>query len=651
MGIRSKSVRALDDARDSLFDRGPTASQTIEASKRTGEYVEFGEVLTMQSLYRYAFGLVVCAASCGQILDVDAEYELDPNAGGTAGNENCGDGTTTGTEVCDDGNKVDGDGCDSNCTPTNCGNGIKAGEEECDDGNVANDDECTALCRIAICGDGVVRPSEQCDDGNAVDGDDCDSNCTISGCGNGIKTVGESCDDGNLMNGDGCSSACTTEEACGNGIVDMGEECDDMNLNDGDGCSAACTIEGMCGNGTTDGIENCDDGNILDGDGCDSNCTMTACGNGILTMGEQCDDANLMNGDGCDSNCTPTACGNGIVSAGEQCDDGNVLNGDACDSTCKETICGNGKISAGEQCDDGNQINNDGCSNTCRITPSSCLNLPETCGPQQNEDCCKNNYVQGGTFNRINNSSYPATLNSFRLDRFEVTVGRFRKFVEGYPQNKPVANAGENPLVPASGWSDAWNPNLPADGAALRSALTNCSAYTVWSDAPNGREIMPINCMTWYEAFAFCAWDGGFLPTEAEWNYAAAGGSEQRYYPWGAAAATATYANYNCYGDGSAAQDCKIADILPVGSKSTAGDGLWGHADLAGSMKEWTRDTHTATLMNPCTNCANMTAGADRAVRGGSWGAGSANLANQSREAELATSRSSYIGFRCGRGL
>jgi formylglycine-generating enzyme required for sulfatase activity len=51
-------------------------------------------------------------------------------------------------------------------------------------------------------------------------------------------------------------------------------------------------------------------------------------------------------------------------------------------------------------------------------------------------------------------------------------------------------------------------------------------------DLPNTSIRTGVGPCPWYEAEAFCIWDGGFLPTEAEWNYAAAGGLEQRVYPW-----------------------------------------------------------------------------------------------------------------------
>src|SRR6185503_5212427 len=100
-----------------------------------------------------------------------------------------------------------------------------------------------------------------------------------------------------------------------------------------------------------------------------------------------------------------------------------------------------------------------------------------------------------------------------------------------------------------------------------------------------------MNCVSWFEAFAFCAWDGGRLPTETEWNYAAAGGNEQRVYPWGANI-DLTKASYDCAGDGSGTgtPNCMFSDMLPVGSRSPQGDGKWGQADLAGNVWEWTLD-------------------------------------------------------------
>lgn len=286
---------------------------------------------------------------------------------------------------------------------------------------------------------------------------------------------------------------------------------------------------------------------------------------------------------------------------------------------------------------------------TC-VLPPSCLSLPNTCGAAGNESCCAVGAVVGGTYNRSNDAAAPATVNDFQLDRFEITVGRFRRFVEAYPGSKPMAGAGAHPLIPGSGWDAAWTVNLPGDQAALKTAVKCSSSYQTWTDAAGSNENLPMNCLSWYESFAFCAWDGGRLPTEAEWNYAAAGGAEQRVYPWSNPASSttidATYAVYNCQGDGMAG--CTFADILKVGSKSSKGDGRWGHADLGGSIWEWNLDGFD-TYATPCINCANILNISNRVIRGGNWGVVALGLLSSYRVNDTPDLHSNVIGARCAR--
>ena len=291
-----------------------------------------------------------------------------------------------------------------------------------------------------------------------------------------------------------------------------------------------------------------------------------------------------------------------------------------------------------------------GCVSDVGPTTTSCEGLAATCGPQRTESCCAVQTVVGGQYDRIDEVGdlYPTTVSNFQLDRFEVTVGRFRRFFEGYPLTRPAAGAGAHPLIMNSGWSSEWDGGLPADQEALRAEVKCEENFRTWTDAPGANEDLPMNCVDWLVAFAFCAWDGGRLPTEAEWNYAAAGGNEYRTYPWSDAAPDATFAVYDCAADGSAAADCQISDILAVGARSPKGDNKWGQADLAGGMGEWTMDWNVGYPAQ-CDNCASLEGGDARIARGGDWSHDATLLTTFNRIAYQPMDRQNFLGIRCAR--
>jgi formylglycine-generating enzyme required for sulfatase activity len=243
----------------------------------------------------------------------------------------------------------------------------------------------------------------------------------------------------------------------------------------------------------------------------------------------------------------------------------------------------------------------------------------------------------------------PATVSDFRLDKYQVTVGRFRKFVAAVGSGwRPANGAGANPFVSGSGWNYD-NTGWPDISVNLTANLKCDQLFQTWSDNPGNNENLPINCIDWYEAFAFCAWDGGFLPTEAEWNYAAAGGSAQAAYPWtwqspaSNATIDSTYAVYNC-----PAGCVGKADFGAVGSKSPKGDGRWGQSDLAGNVWEWNLDWY-ASYVNPCSDCANLATASERVVRGGSVSRDETNLRTAYRLSVAPANHDPGVGVRCAR--
>jgi formylglycine-generating enzyme required for sulfatase activity len=296
---------------------------------------------------------------------------------------------------------------------------------------------------------------------------------------------------------------------------------------------------------------------------------------------------------------------------------------------------------------------------------ASCAGLAATCGSAQNDSCCDSPVVPGGSYARSfdladdsasGTTGFPATLSTFRLDKYEVTVGRFRAFVAagmGTQAHPPADKAGAHAAIPGSGWDPNWNADLMATTAELTTALKCDASFQTWTDDPGASEAKPINCVSWYEAAAFCAWDGGYLASEAEWNYAAAGGEQQRAYPWSSPgsslALTADDASYNndtdCVGDGQ--PGCALSDLVAVGSKFQGG-GRWGQEDLAGNVIEWVLDW-AAPYASACSDCANLTPAVNREMRGGGYDSPIGSLRTGARATFAPGDRSSLVGLRCAR--
>lgn len=281
----------------------------------------------------------------------------------------------------------------------------------------------------------------------------------------------------------------------------------------------------------------------------------------------------------------------------------------------------------------------------------SCAALAPACGPGADSSCCASAVVPGGSFVRgydgvtfTDAGAGAATVSAFRLDTYLVTVGRFRAFLEagqGTRASPPAGGAGAHARIAGSGWDPTWDDAL-VDFGALAAAV-KCGGET-WTDDAGAdvAEALPMNCVTWYEASAFCAWDGGFLPTEAEWGFAAAGGDEQRVYPW------SSPPDSTAIDDGDAVYCGATCALERVGSRSPAGDGRWGHADLAGSVWEWNLDWK-ADFTAPCDDCAAVDAGTYRVAHGGGFKSMPPELRVGLRVWGTPSERDSFFGFRCAR--
>jgi len=207
--------------------------------------------------------------------------------------------------------------------------------------------------------------------------------------------------------------------------------------------------------------------------------------------------------------------------------------------------------------------------------------------------------------------AHTVTLSPFLLDETETTVAEFAMFL--------THAAGEYHFDPDQ-------PIERVDGGYLPVA---------------GREDEPIHHVTWEAAHHYCLWAGKRLPTEAEWERAAAG-EEGRTYPWGAEGADCSRANY--FTGSTYCEDMP----LPVGMRPE-GSTPEGVLDMAGNVGEWVADRYGFYAPDgaPETDPTGPAAGTMRVVRGGGFLDSGLSMQSRNRRGASPVRGSENIGFRC----
>ncbi|HEX7063691.1 MAG TPA: formylglycine-generating enzyme family protein [Bacillales bacterium] len=275
-------------------------------------------------------------------------------------------------------------------------------------------------------------------------------------------------------------------------------------------------------------------------------------------------------------------------------------------------------------------------------------------------------YIPGGKFLMGTNSKegFPADgegpmrkvkVNPFYIDSSAVTNTQFAEFVE---------ETGYQTEAEAYGWSFVFRDFLSEETFKQVKQVVQGTpwwcrvdgAYWFQPEGPgtaiDDRMDHPVVHISWNDAQAYCKWAGKRLPTEAEWEFAARGGLEQKRYPWGDELTPdgehrcniwqGVFPNKNTEEDG-------YAGTAPAESFRPNGYGLY---NVSGNVWEWCSDWFAKSIhrRGGRENPQGAESGTSKVMRGGSY------LCHESycnryrvaaRSSNTPDSSTGNLGFRC----
>jgi len=217
--------------------------------------------------------------------------------------------------------------------------------------------------------------------------------------------------------------------------------------------------------------------------------------------------------------------------------------------------------------------------------------------------------------------------NQIYIPAGEFTMGENTKFI-GYKAHKVYLDAY---------WIDQTDVTNAMYTICVKAGkCTHPARYDNYFGDPKYADY-PVVYVTWYAAQSFCAWKGGNLPTEAQWEKAARG-LDGRPYPWGKAAPDISLLNYNGgHGDIVSAYDYLIG-ISP-----------YGLVQMSGNVRQWVSDWYQRNYysISPEKNPQGPASGHYKSLRGGGFDDNSDEVKTYYRAYHEPWSAGQDRGFRC----